>query len=53
MKMYVNEAMIRHWIGSDHLNVQELIELIAELVNGKYKPEQMREDVLDLWEDTV
>ena len=53
MKMYVSTPMIRHWIGDDHLSTQELLELIGELVNGKYKPEEMRADVLDLWEDTV
>ena len=53
MKMYVNEVMIRHWIGSDHDNKEAMLGLLVELLNGKYSVEEMRNDVLELWEDTV
>lgn len=53
MKMYVSVPMIAHWIGGDHLNTQELLHLIGELINGEYTPEEMRNDVLNLWEDTI
>ena len=53
MKMYINEQMIRHWVGSDHDSKEAYLGLLAELLNGKYTVEEMRTDVLDLWEDTV
>lgn len=45
----ITSRMISHWVGSDHDNRQELLSLLAELANGKYTPEEFREDVLDLW----
>ena len=53
MKMYVNEVMIRHWIGSDHDTKEEMLKLLAQLVNGEYSVEDFRNDVLDLWEGTL
>jgi len=53
MKMYINEVMIRHWIGSDHDTKEEMLKLLVELVNGDYDIESFRNDVLELWEDTV
>jgi hypothetical protein len=53
MKMYINSAMIQHWIGSDHDSKEEYINLLLEFVNGKYTVEEFRNDVLELWEDTV
>jgi len=51
--MTITKNMIAHWIGSDHMNTQELLDLIAELANGTYTPEKFREDVANLWEETV
>ena len=53
MKMYISNLMIRHWVGSDHINVGELIDLLNELVNEKYTIQEFRNDILNLWEDTV
>jgi hypothetical protein len=53
MKMYISKPMIQHWIGSDHMNVYELLDLLNELINEKYSIQEFRNDVLDLWEDTV
>jgi len=53
MKMYVNEVMIRHWIGSDHDNKEAYLGLLVELLNDIYDVQSMRDDVLELWEDTV
>jgi len=53
MKMYVSVPMIRNWVGDDHLNTSELLELLREIINGEYTPEEFRNDVLNLWEDTV
>ena len=51
MKMYVHEQMIRHWVGSDHDNREAYLGLVRELLNGEYTIEEMRNDVLNLWED--
>ena len=53
MKMYISNLMIRHWIGSDHINEAELLGLLNDLVNEKYSIQEFRNDVFDLWEDTV
>jgi hypothetical protein len=53
MKMYIHEAMIRHWIGSDHDNKQEYISLLVELLNDINDVQTLRNDILELWEDTV
>jgi hypothetical protein len=53
MKMYVDEVMIRHWIGSDHDNKEAMLGLLVELLNGGYSVEEFRNDVLNLWEETV
>ena len=44
--------MIAHWVGSDHDSKEALLELLVELANGDYNPEEFRGDVLDLWEGT-
>jgi hypothetical protein len=53
MKMYINEVMIRHWIGSDHDSKEAYLGLLVELLNDVYDVQSMRDDVLELWEDTV
>ena len=53
MRMYINEAMIRHWIGSDHDNKDEYICLLGKLLNGQYTVEETRNEILNLWEETV
>lgn len=51
--MYVHEQMIRHWVGSDHSSAEAYLGLLVELLNSQYTVEEMRNDVLNLWEDTV
>jgi len=51
-KIRVNQRMIAHWVGSDHDSKEALLELLVELANGDYNPEEFRGDVLDLWEGT-
>jgi hypothetical protein len=53
MKMYINEEMIRHWIGSDHDHKAEYLSLLRKLLNGQYTVEETRKEILELWEDTV
>jgi hypothetical protein len=38
---------VRHWIGSDHISTDELIQLITELVNKEYLVDQIREDIIN------
>ena len=42
-------AMIMHWIGSDHENTREFLDLLTELANKSYSIDEFRADVLDLW----
>ena len=53
MKMYINDEMIRHWIGSDHDNKAEYLEMVRKLLNGQYTVEETRNEILNFWEDTV
>jgi len=53
MKMYINEEMIRHWIGSDHDDKVEYLSLLRKLLNGQYTVEETCNEILNLWEDTV
>jgi hypothetical protein len=45
----VNQAMVKHWVGSDHDSKEALLGLLVELANGDYTPKEFREDVLGLW----
>jgi hypothetical protein len=49
MKKYINEIMIRHWIGSDHDNKEACLGLLVELLNDIYDVQEMRDDILALW----
>jgi hypothetical protein len=47
----VTSKMIAHWVGSDHLNSTELLELLTEIANGQYSPEEFKQDVVTLWDN--
>lgn len=51
--MKVTSRMVEHWIGSDHTGKDELIALLTELINGEYKAEEFKADVLDLWDEST
>jgi len=51
--MKVTSRMVEHWIGSDHTGKDELIALLTELINGEYKAEEFRDDVLGLWDEST
>jgi hypothetical protein len=38
---------VRHWIGSDHTSTDELIQLIADLLNEDYHIDLMREEITE------
>ena len=41
----ITEDMVRSWLGSDALP-SEIHEILAELANGEYEPEQMKLDII-------
>lgn len=41
----VTTAQVAHWAGQD--SVDFLLDAIAEVANGVYSPEQLRQDILD------
>ena len=43
----ITTDMIEQWAGSDNLGVDDFLELLASIINGYYKVEMFREDVLD------
>ena len=49
-KPFVTQTMIQHWVGSDHDNKDAMLGLLVELLNGGYTIDEMRADVLNLWE---
>ena len=45
----VTIEMIEHWLGSD----TDIPDLLSELANGDFKPEEFRDDIIDAWENWV
>jgi hypothetical protein len=43
----IPSGMVSQWIGSDHVNVPDLLSLLTELINRDYSIEDFREDVFD------
>jgi len=43
----IKSGMVALWVGSDHLNVPDLLHLLTELINKDYSIEDFREDVSD------
>ena len=41
----ITEDMVSLWLGSDALP-SEIHEILAELANGEYEPEQMKLDII-------
>lgn len=33
------------WLGDDHLDVNELLGLVADIANGLYAPEQLLKEI--------
>ena len=48
MSKQITKEMIEHWLGQD----TDIPDLLMELANGEYKPEEFQNDVLDTWEST-
>ena len=43
----IKSGMVALWIGSDHMNTPDLLNLLTELINKDYSIEDFREDVRD------
>jgi hypothetical protein len=50
-KKRITKDQIEAWQGSDNLSPDALLDLLEELINGKYTVSQFREDVLDYAEE--
>ena len=44
--MKVTVEQVKYWIGSD-TQMSEIFQILAELANGEYDAEQMRQDIID------
>lgn len=44
-KNMINAGMVREWLGSMPHN-EEAYLIIAEVANGLYKPEEIKEDII-------
>ena len=47
----ITEDQVKAWVGSDHLNATELIELLTEIINGEYSVAEFQADVSAYGED--
>ena len=44
--MKITTEQVKCWIGSD-MQMSEMFQILAELANGEYDADQMRQDILD------
>ena len=47
----VTAEQVELWIGSETTR-SDIMELLAELANGDYDPQDFKENIIDLWEIT-
>ena len=45
--MAITKKQIEQWMGSDNLGVDDFLDLLADIINGTYSIEVLKEDVLD------
>ena len=50
--MKVTIEQVKYWIGSD-MQMSEIYQILAELANGEYDADQMRQDILDSIDEEV
>jgi hypothetical protein len=43
----ITKNMLEDWVGSDNLDPDSFLDLLGDLINGKYSIELFRQDVLD------
>mgnify|MGYP003704534649 CR=1 FL=1 len=44
--MKITIEQVKYWIGSD-MQMSEIYQILAEIANGEYDAEQMRQDIID------
>ena len=50
-KEKVTQEQVEFWLGSDH-TLKEAIATLTDIANGDYKPKQLSEEILDLWDQS-
>ena len=40
-------GLVEHWLGED-VQIEETIDILTDIANGKYDPSVLREDILRL-----
>jgi hypothetical protein len=43
---WVTTSQLEDWIGSDHMNTDELLNLLHDLINNNYSIDEFKKDVL-------
>ena len=47
----IKSGMVALWIGSDHMNTTDLLNLLTELINKDYSIEDFRKNVSEYCDD--
>lgn len=51
--MKVTKDMLEDWIGSDNMDSDSFLNLLLELINGKYAIELFKQDVLEYAKESL
>ena len=51
--MKVTKDMLEDWIGSDNMDSDSFLNLLLELINGKYAIEVFKQDVLEYAQESL
>jgi hypothetical protein len=51
--MKVTKDMLEDWIGSDNMDSNSFLDLLLELINGKYAIEVFKQDVLEYAKESL
>ena len=43
----ISYELVEHWLGED-VQIEETIDILTDIANGKYDPSVLREDILSL-----
>ena len=49
----IKSGMVASWVGSDHLNVPELLQILTELINKDYSIDDFRKEVSDYCDEEL
>ena len=51
--MKVTKDMVEDWVGSDNIDPDSFLELLTDLINGKYAIEVFKQDVLEYAKESL